>query len=76
MKGEGTRVRSFASRHVRRAVLVPLTAALLIAQPVAALAAPDNDDRANATPVTSIPFFDVVDVSDATVEDDEPARAA
>jgi hypothetical protein len=68
-------VRSFASRHVRRAVLVPLTAALLIAQPMAALAAPDNDDRANATPVTSIPFFDVVDVTDATVEDDEPGAS-
>jgi hypothetical protein len=54
-------------------MLVPLVAALLVAQPLAALAAPDNDDRANATPVTTIPFTDIVDVTDATDEADEPA---
>lgn len=56
-------------------MLAALTAALLVGQPVAALAAPDNDDRDNATPVTSIPFFDMVDVRDATVEDDEPGTS-
>jgi hypothetical protein len=65
-------MRSHRSVLLRRTVLLSLTAALVIGQPMAALAAPDNDDRANATPVTAIPFFDVVDVSEATVEDDEP----
>jgi hypothetical protein len=65
-------MRSHRSVLLRRTVLLSLTAALVIGQPTAALAAPDNDDRANATPVTAIPFNDVVDVSDATVEDDEP----
>jgi hypothetical protein len=65
-------MRSQRKRYVRRTVLLSLTAALVVGQPMAALAAPDNDDRANATPVTAIPFSDVVDVSDATVEDDEP----
>jgi hypothetical protein len=66
-------MRSYRSRYVHRAVLLSLTAALVVGQPMAALAAPDNDDRASATPVTTIPFNDVVDVSDATVEDGEPA---
>jgi hypothetical protein len=65
-------MRSQRKRYVHRTVLLSLTAALVVGQPMAALAAPDNDDRANATPVTAIPFSDVVDVSDATVEDDEP----
>jgi hypothetical protein len=57
---------------LHRTLLATLTAALVVGQPVAALAAPDNDDRANATPVTAIPFVDVVDVADATTEADEP----
>jgi hypothetical protein len=65
-------MRSQRKRYVHRTVLLSLTAALVVGQPMAALAAPDNDDRANATQVTAIPFNDVVDVSDATVEDDEP----
>ncbi len=65
-------MRSYRSRYVHRTVLLSLTTALVVGQPMAALAAPDNDDRANAAPVTTIPFNDVVDVSDATVEDDEP----
>jgi hypothetical protein len=65
-------MRSQRKRYVHRTALLSLTAALVVGQPMAALAAPDNDDRANATPVTAIPFTDVVDVSDATVEDDEP----
>lgn len=65
-------MRSHRSVLLRRTVLLSLTAALVIGPSTAALAAPDNDDRANATPVTTIPFNDVVDVSDATVEDDEP----
>jgi hypothetical protein len=66
-------MRSYRSRYAHRTVLLSLTAALVVGQPMAALAAPDNDDRASATPVTTIPFNDVVDVSDATVEDGEPA---
>jgi hypothetical protein len=65
-------MRSNRRQYVHRAVLLSLTTALVIGQPMAAFAAPDNDDRANATPVTAIPFDDVVDVSEATVEDDEP----
>ncbi len=65
-------MRSHRKRYVHRTLLVSLTAALVVGQPMAAFAAPDNDNRANATPVTAIPFNDVVDVSDATVEDDEP----
>lgn len=47
---------------------------LLLAQPVTALAdaPPANDDRADATVVTAVPFSDVVDVSNATTEDGEP----
>jgi hypothetical protein len=65
-------MRSHRKRYLHRTVLLSLTTALVVGQPMAALAAPGNDDRANATPVTAIPFNDVVDVSDATVEDDEP----
>jgi hypothetical protein len=65
-------VRSSSNKLLHRTVLLSLTAALVVGQPMAAFAAPDNDDRANATLVTAIPFTDVVDVSDATVEDDEP----
>ena len=65
-------MRSSRNKLLHRTVLLSLTAALVVGQPMAAFAAPDNDDRANATPVTAVPFTDVVDVSDATVEDDEP----
>lgn len=65
-------MRSHRSVLLRRTVLLSLTAVLVVGQPTAALAAPDNDDRSNATPVTTIPFSDVLDVSEATVEDDEP----
>lgn len=65
-------MRSSSRRLLHRTVLLSLTAALVVGQPMAAFAAPDNDDRANATPVTAIPFNDVVDVRDASVEDDEP----
>jgi hypothetical protein len=53
-------------------MLLTLVGALLMAQPVAAVAAPDNDDRADALQVRAIPFQHVQDVADATVEDDEP----
>jgi hypothetical protein len=68
-------VRSSSKRLLHRTVLLSLTAALVVGQPMAALAAPDNDDRANATGVAAIPFDDIVDVSDATVEDDEPGSS-
>lgn len=37
-----------------------------------ALAQPANDDVAGAVPVTSIPFADTVDASEATLQDGEP----
>jgi hypothetical protein len=49
-----------------------LCASLLLVQPVAALAQPANDARADATVVTAVPFTDVVDVTGATEEPDEP----
>ena len=65
-------MRSHRSRYARHTVLLSLVAALVMGQSTAALAAPDNDDRADATPVTALRFLDVVDVGEATVEDDEP----
>jgi hypothetical protein len=56
----------------RRKLLWPLVAILLVAQPLVAFATPDNDARGDATPVAAIPFSDLVDVTDATVEADEP----
>jgi hypothetical protein len=65
-------VRSSSKKLLHRTVLLSLTAALVVGQPMAAFAAPDNDDQADATSVTAVPFSDVVDVTDATVEDGEP----
>jgi hypothetical protein len=54
-----------------RALMLAL-AVLLVAQPQAALAAPDNDDRATPTVVDVLPFGDSLFVGDATSEHDEP----
>jgi hypothetical protein len=56
----------------RNLLIFVLTMVLLGLQPLAALAAPANDDRADATSVTAVPFYDSVDVTGATVEADEP----
>jgi len=52
---------------------VAVAAMLFALLPAAAAlaAAPGNDSFAGATPVTGIPFEDVVDVSEATVESDQ-----
>jgi hypothetical protein len=65
-------MRSRGSTTTRRLATTSLIATLVVAVPTAALAAPDNDDRADATRVTAVPFGDLVDVTDATTEDDEP----
>jgi hypothetical protein len=59
-------------KRARTLLIFALTMVLLGLQPLAALAAPANDDRADATPVTAVPFYDYIDVSGATVEADEP----
>jgi hypothetical protein len=53
-------------------VLVLALAVLLMSPPLAAFAAPDNDDRATATVVDALPFRDHLFVGDATSEHDEP----
>jgi hypothetical protein len=58
--------------RARTLLTFALTLVLLGLQPLAALATPANDDRADATPVTAVPFYDSVDVTGATVEADEP----
>jgi hypothetical protein len=56
-----------------RTVLIFVLAVLLLGlQPLAALAAPANDNLDDATLVTQVPFSDVVDVTEATVESGEP----
>lgn len=56
-----------------RRVLVLWTVILtVLAFAVPAVAQPANDDLANATEVTAVPFHDVVDTSDATTEPGEP----
>jgi hypothetical protein len=58
--------------RARTPLIASLLFGLLVVQPVAALAQPANDDRADATVVTAVPFLDVVDVTGATDEPDEP----
>lgn len=57
-------------RYRATVILTGLLAAGLVATP--AVGQPDNDDFSDATPVTALPFSDSVDVTDATVEADEP----
>jgi hypothetical protein len=57
----------------RLAGVIVASVAIAIASPSAALAAaPSNDDFADATVISSLPFSDTVDNSDATTEADEP----
>jgi hypothetical protein len=58
--------------RVRTTLIFALTGLLLGLQPLAAIAAPLNDELDHATPVTQVPFADIVDVSDATVAIGEP----
>lgn len=58
--------------RARTTLIFALTVLLLGLQPLAALAAPTNDDLEAATLVTQVPFSDVVDVSEATLEPGEP----
>jgi hypothetical protein len=51
-------------------VILALTVAAIPASP--ALAQPTNDDVSGAVPVTSLPFADAVDASEATLEEGEP----
>jgi PKD repeat protein len=57
----------------RTLVAAALTvAALTLGTPAASAAVPANDDFANAVVVSTVPFGDSVDVSEATAEVDEP----
>jgi hypothetical protein len=59
---------------ITRSVLMAIASVVLLAAPAWA-AAPGNDDVANPTPITSVPFSDQVDTSEATVTaDDHPCR--
>jgi hypothetical protein len=49
-----------------------LTAALLLSGAAVARAQPANDDIANATPITSLPFDDSLDTTEATMAPDDP----
>ena len=63
------------SRTVRRIpsfLTILALLAVLIGWPTPALAAPTNDDFANATVIGSFPFSDTVDVSTSSVETGEP----
>ena len=52
-----------------------LAAVLLLTIAPEALAVPGNDDLADASDVTALPFVDDVDPVDATVEPGEPPAA-
>jgi PKD repeat protein len=57
--------------HLARTGIIAFAIGLVAAP--AALAAPANDDFAAATPLTALPFTDVVDTTDATLEPGEPS---
>lgn len=61
---------------MRKRVSLTFAFALLLAIAPANLssAQPSNDNLADASPVTELPFSDEVDVTDATVEDGEPTE--
>lgn len=56
----------------RTAVVASLVLLLYAAMPAAFAAAPANDDLANATVVTSLPFSDSLNTAEATAEPNEP----
>jgi PKD repeat protein len=58
-------------------LVLAATAVAVVALPAAAAAAPPgNDDFAGATSVTSLPFSETIELSEATVEPGEPACLA
>jgi hypothetical protein len=57
---------------MKAAFVLAVAIAALAYAPGAFAAPPPNDDFANATTITSFPFSDTVDVSQATTEPDEP----
>lgn len=54
------------------ALLVAALAISLATAPATLAAAPSNDDSANATPLTTFPVHQTVDLSQATLQGDEP----
>jgi hypothetical protein len=58
--------------RARAALTFALAVLLLGLQPLAALAAPANDDFDDATMITVLPFDDLLDTSDATEAPDDP----
>jgi Family of unknown function (DUF6299) len=66
------------TRSLQRAVAVAglaATSVLVVAAAPAAAAAPTNDTIAGATVITSLPFLDSVDTTEATTDADELAAA-
>jgi PKD repeat protein len=61
--------------RVRFAVAAAFGLVLVLLGAPAAFAQPTNDDFANATPVSSLPFDDTVDLTAATTEPSEPSPA-
>jgi PKD repeat protein len=58
---------------IRAAIVAALTLSAIMLPGTARAAAPLNDSFASATLVSSLPFSDTVDVTDATYESGEPA---
>lgn len=58
--------------HVRTLAVLTMTGLLLGLQPLAALAAPMNDDVDAATAITALPFEDLTDTRTATEASDDP----
>lgn len=54
--------------RIKLSLLMAIALVVLLAAPAWA-AAPGNDDVANATPITSVPFSETIDTSEATPED-------
>lgn len=57
------------------AVTVAVVALLLVVAGPATAAVPDNDDFDDATPITALPFTDMVDTTEATEAGDDPLCA-
>ncbi len=60
--------------RARLSVVFILAVLFAVLPATAAMAQPDNDDFGSATSVNDLPFEDTVDVSEATVEPDEPTE--
>src|SRR5207248_2254312 len=61
------------SRHFLQMLVIPAVAlGVLVIPGTAGAITPPNDDFANATVINSLPFSDSVDMSEATVAQDDP----